>query len=45
MTAFERSSGKMKTLSIILDTGCFKKSFTMEFLMLLHGECYEDVYT
>jgi hypothetical protein len=24
---------------------CFKKSFTMVLQMLLHGECYENVYT
>jgi hypothetical protein len=25
--------------------GCFKKSFTLMFQMLLCGECYENVYT
>jgi hypothetical protein len=27
------------------NAGCFKKSFTMVFKMLLCGECYENVYT
>jgi hypothetical protein len=26
-------------------TECFKKNFTIEFQMLLCGECYERVYT
>jgi hypothetical protein len=26
-------------------TGCFKKSFTMVFQMLLCGKCYENIYT
>jgi hypothetical protein len=28
-----------------INTGCFKKSFTMVFQMLLCGECYKNVYT
>jgi hypothetical protein len=32
------------SIASVYSTGCFKKSYTMVFQMLLFGECYENVY-
>jgi hypothetical protein len=32
-------------VQVLANTGCLEKSFSVVFLVLLCGECYENVYT